>query len=157
MARAALKLDAPRAAVKVTDFGPVTVCVWMLENETLVWPESTVTLAGKVRYGADAAGTDRDTTSPSAGAARDKVTFELAELPPSTAPGVTVKPVSVQPTLTVRASGVVLISSPLVPVMVIGEVPTAAVSVAVSVITVESVDDVGLNDAVTPAGSPETE
>ncbi len=44
---------------------------------------------------------------------------------------------------------------PEVPVMVTVEFPVVAVLLAVSVSTLELVDDAGLNEAVTPLGSPE--
>ena len=43
---------------------------------------------------------------------------------------------------------------PEVPVMVTVATPAVAVLLAVSVRTLELVDDVGLNEAVTPLGSP---
>jgi hypothetical protein len=49
------------------------------------------------------------------------------------------------------------VSVPEVPVMVIVEVPAAAVLLAVSVSTLEVVEDVGLNAAVTPVGNPDAE
>jgi hypothetical protein len=44
---------------------------------------------------------------------------------------------------------------PLVPVMVIVDEPVVAVLLAVNVSVLEVVDDVGLNEAVTPLGSPD--
>lgn len=49
---------------------------------------------------------------------------------------------------------VVAVVLPEVPVMVTVEEPVAAVLLAVSVSVLELVDDVGLNDAVTPLGRP---
>jgi hypothetical protein len=56
----------------------------------------------------------------------------------------------------VRAMVVVAVNVPEVPVMVTVEVPAAAVLLAVSVSTLEVVEDAGLNEAVTPVGSPDT-
>jgi hypothetical protein len=44
---------------------------------------------------------------------------------------------------------------PLVPVMVIVDEPVVAVLLAVNVSVLEVLDDVGLNEAVTPLGSPD--
>ena len=49
----------------------------------------------------------------------------------------------------------VAVRLPDVPVTVTVAVPTVAVLLAVSVRTLEVVDEVGLNDAVTPLGRPE--
>jgi hypothetical protein len=49
---------------------------------------------------------------------------------------------------------VVAVVVPEVPVMVTVDEPTAAVLLAVSVTTLELVDDAGLNEAVTPLGKP---
>jgi hypothetical protein len=57
----------------------------------------------------------------------------------------------------VSAKVVVAVSFPEEPVMVRGYWPRAAVLVAVNVSTLDEVADFGVNDAVTPAGSPETE
>jgi len=57
----------------------------------------------------------------------------------------------------VSAKVVVAVSFPEEPVMVRGYWPRAAVLVAVNVSTLEEVADFGANDAVMPAGSPETE
>ena len=56
--------------------------------------------------------------------------------------------------VTVRAMVVVAVREPEVPVMATVDVPTAAVLLAVSVSTLEPVEEAGLNDAVTPLGSP---
>jgi hypothetical protein len=56
--------------------------------------------------------------------------------------------------LTVRAMVVFAVVLPEVPVMVTVAAPAVAVLLAVSVSTLELVDDDGLNDAVTPLGSP---
>jgi hypothetical protein len=59
--------------------------------------------------------------------------------------------------LTVRAMVVLAVVVPEVPVMVtVTGPPTVAVLLAASVSTLEVVDDVGLNEAVTPLGSPDT-
>jgi hypothetical protein len=55
---------------------------------------------------------------------------------------------------TVRAMVVVAVRFPEVPLMVTVAVPTVAVLLAVSVSTLELVEDVGLNEAVTPLGRP---
>src|ERR1039458_2317789 len=68
--------------------------------------------------------------------------------------GVSVKPGVVE-ALTVRAMVVVAVRLPEVPVMVTVAAPTVAVLLAVSVSTLELVDDVGLNEAVTPLGRPD--
>jgi hypothetical protein len=47
------------------------------------------------------------------------------------------------------------VSVPEVPVIVTVEVPAAAVLLAVSVRTPEVVEDAGLNEAVTPLGTPD--
>ena len=67
--------------------------------------------------------------------------------------GVSVKPGVVEG-LTVSAMVVVAVVLPEVPVMVTVAPPMAAVLLAVNVSTLELVDDVGLNEAVTPLGSP---
>jgi len=56
--------------------------------------------------------------------------------------------------VTVRAMVVFEVVLPEVPVMVTVAAPAVAVLLAVSVSTLEFVDDAGLNDAVTPLGSP---
>ena len=58
------------------------------------------------------------------------------------------------PLATVSAMVVLAVVLPLVPVMVTVEVPAVAVLLAVSVSVLEVVDDVGLNEAVTPLGNP---
>jgi hypothetical protein len=58
------------------------------------------------------------------------------------------------PLLTVREIVVLAVVLPEVPVMVTVDVPAVAVLLAVSVSTLELVDEVGLNDAVTPLGNP---
>ena len=63
----------------------------------------------------------------------------------------------VPPPITVNATVVVAVSVPEVPVMVTVAAPSVAVLVAVSVSTLELVDEAGLNEAVTPLGSPETD
>jgi hypothetical protein len=62
-------------------------------------------------------------------------------------------PVDVE--VTVSATVVVAVSVPEVPVMVTVEVPAVAVLLAVSVRTLDVVEDAGLNEAVTPAGRPD--
>lgn len=57
--------------------------------------------------------------------------------------------------VTVRATVVVEVSEPEVPVIVTVEVPAADVLLAVSVRTLEVVEDAGLNEAVTPVGKPD--
>ena len=59
------------------------------------------------------------------------------------------------PLLTVREIVVLAVVLPEVPVMVTVDVPALAVLLAVSVSTLEAADDVGLNEAVTPLGSPD--
>lgn len=61
--------------------------------------------------------------------------------------------------VTVNVSVAVFVVEPLVPVIVTVAVPTVAVFVAVNVrvLPAEPVTDAGLNEAVTPAGSPLTE
>jgi hypothetical protein len=56
--------------------------------------------------------------------------------------------------VTVSAMVVVSVREPEVPVMVTVDAPTVAVLLAVSVSTLELVDEAGLNEAVTPLGSP---
>jgi hypothetical protein len=56
--------------------------------------------------------------------------------------------------LTVRAMVVVAFVLPLVPVIVTVDEPVVAVLLAVSVSKLELVEDVGLNEAVTPLGRP---
>jgi hypothetical protein len=46
------------------------------------------------------------------------------------------------------------VSEPEVPVMVTVNVPTVAVLLAVSVSTLELLEEAGINEAVTPLGSP---
>jgi len=55
---------------------------------------------------------------------------------------------------TVSMMVVVLVKLPDVPVMITGMVPTAAVLATLNVTVLVVVVPVGLNDAVTPAGSP---
>ena len=57
--------------------------------------------------------------------------------------------------MTVRAIAVVAVREPEVPVMVTVAGPTVAVLLAVSVTTLELVDEAGLKLAVTPVGNPE--
>ena len=59
------------------------------------------------------------------------------------------------PLATVSAMVVLAVVLPLVPVMVIVDEPVVAVLLAVNVSVLEVVDDVGLNEAVTPLGSPD--
>ena len=59
------------------------------------------------------------------------------------------------PPVTVSEMVVLAVRLPEVPVMVTVDVPVAAVLLAVSVSTLEVVDDVGLNEAVTPLGRPD--
>ena len=58
------------------------------------------------------------------------------------------------PLLTVTEIVVLAVVLPEAPVMVTVDVPALAVLLAVSVRTLEVADEVGLNDAVTPLGSP---
>jgi hypothetical protein len=80
-------------------------------------------------------------------------------LEPATTDNVVADGLSVKPPVgevTVSAMVVVTgVSDPEVPVMVIVEVPAAAVLPTVSVSTLEVVEDVGLNEAVTPVGRPD--
>lgn len=70
------------------------------------------------------------------------------------AEGARVKPITGL-VLTVRATVVLAVVLPEVPVMVtVTGPPTVAVLLAVSVRTLELVEDVGLNEAVTPLGTP---
>ena len=69
--------------------------------------------------------------------------------------GVSVKP-GVTEGLTASAIVVVAVVLPEVPVMVTVVAPVAAVLLAVSVSTLALADDTGLNEAVTPLGSPVT-
>lgn len=57
--------------------------------------------------------------------------------------------------VTVSVTVVVAVSAPEVPVIVTVEVPAVAVLLAVSVRTLEDVEDAGLNEAVTPVGNPD--
>ena len=57
---------------------------------------------------------------------------------------------------TERVKEVVAVVVPEVPVTVTVKAPVVAVLLAVSVSTLELVEDAGLNEAVTPLGSPET-
>jgi hypothetical protein len=70
------------------------------------------------------------------------------------AEGASVKPPDELTTASVNV--VVVVMLPEVPVMVIVLVPTVAESLAVRVSELELVEDVGLNEAVTPLGNPET-
>jgi hypothetical protein len=82
------------------------------------------------------------------------VPLEPATTDRAVADGLSVKP----PVGEVTVSAMVVVtgvSVPEVPVMVTVEVPAAAVLLAVSVRTLEVVEDVGLNDAVTPLGNPD--
>lgn len=148
------KLDAFKVAVRVTAWVDGTVCVLMLDTVKTLSPAGTVTVDGNERYAADAAGAASATDTPSAGAGLDSVIVALVALPPSTAAGDTLNPESSQPEVMVSATVVLWLSAPLVPVIVITVVPAAAVSSAVKVRTEESVDDAGLNAAVTPVGRP---
>lgn len=58
---------------------------------------------------------------------------------------------------TVRATVVVAVTEPEVPVIVTVDVPTVAVLPAANVTTLELVDEAGLKVAVTPPGRPEAE
>jgi hypothetical protein len=69
------------------------------------------------------------------------------------ADGVSVKP-DAEGTVSVMVV-VTGVSVPEVPVMVIGYVPATVVAATASVTTLELVDEVGLNEAVTPVGMPE--
>jgi len=68
--------------------------------------------------------------------------------------GVSVKPAP-EP-VTERVKVVVAVVLPEVPVTVTVKAPVVAVLLAVSVSTLELVDEVGLNDAVTPLGRPDS-
>jgi hypothetical protein len=57
--------------------------------------------------------------------------------------------------VTVSVMVVVAVSDPEVPVTVIVYVPAAAVLLAASVSVLDVVEDVGLNEAVTPVGMPD--
>jgi hypothetical protein len=57
---------------------------------------------------------------------------------------------------TERVKEVVAVVVPEVPVTVTVKAPVVAVLLAVSVSTLEVAEDVGLNEAVTPLGSPDT-
>ena len=129
----------------------------MFGTAAVVVPESTVTDEGKDINGAAAWETLRPTTIPSIGAGRDSVTVPDAAVPPTTEAGEILKPVTVQPVLTVSERLVVFVNRPLVPVIVSTELPMVAVSEAVSVSTEVAVDDDGLNEAVTPVGRPPIE
>jgi hypothetical protein len=59
--------------------------------------------------------------------------------------------------ITVRAIAVVFVKLPEVPVMVTVAVPVVAVLLAASVNVLVAVAGLGLNDAVTPLGSPEAD
>jgi len=82
----------------------------------------------------------------------------LVPLAPGATVSVLVEGFSVKPPVgevTVSVMVVVTgVSVPEVPVIVTVEVPAAAVLLAVSVSTLEVVEDVGLNEAVTPLGRP---
>ena len=81
------------------------------------------------------------------------VPLEPATTDNAVADGLSVKPPVGE--VTVSAIVVVAVRVPEVPVIVTVEVPAAAVLLAVSVRTLEVVEDVGLNDAVTPLGKPD--
>ena len=57
--------------------------------------------------------------------------------------------------VTVRVTEVVAVRVPELPVMVTVDVPAVAALLAVNVSTLELVEDVGLNEAVTPLGRPD--
>jgi len=147
-------LEAFKVAVRVTAWVDGTVYVLMLDTVKTVCPAGTVTVDGSETYAADAAGTARATDTPSVGAGLDSVIVALVALPPSTAAGDTLNPESSQPEVMVSITVVLWLSAPLVPAMVTTDVPVAAVSLAVKVRTDESVEDAGLNEAVTPDGRP---
>jgi hypothetical protein len=83
------------------------------------------------------------------------VPLELSAIEIVEAEGVSVKPPVGEVTVSVKVA-VTGVSAPEVPVTVIVEVPAAAELPTARVRTLEVVDDVGLNAAVTPLGSPDT-
>jgi hypothetical protein len=68
--------------------------------------------------------------------------------------GESVKPGVTSPPVTVRVMGVLAVVLPEAPVMVTVLVPAVAALLAISVSTLEVADEAGLNEAVTPLGSP---
>jgi hypothetical protein len=71
------------------------------------------------------------------------------------AEGFSVKLPEPVPAATVSVKVVVAVVDPEVPVTVMVDAPVVAVLLAVSVSTLEVVEDAGLNEAVTPLGKPD--
>ena len=123
----------------------------------LVAPAGTVTLEGTL---AAPLLLESVTCAPPAGAAPLNVTVPVEDCkPPITLVGFSVSEETVGRGggTTVRVMVVVRVKVPDVPVMVAVTVPTVAALLAASVIVLVVVAGLGLNDALTPLGRPETD
>ena len=123
---------------------------------TLVAPAGTITLDGTL---AAPLLLESATCAPPAGAGPLSVTVPVEDVPPTTLVGFRVSEATVGSggAVTVRVIAVVCVNAPDVPVMVTVTVPMVAALLAVSVIVLVVVAGLGLNDAVTPLGSPDAD
>jgi hypothetical protein len=122
----------------------------------LVAPAGTITLEGTL---AAPLLLESATCAPPAGAGPLSVTVPVEDVPPITLVGFRVSEETVGRGggVRVRVMVVVCVKVPDVPVMVVVTVPMVAALLAASVIVLVVVAGLGLNDAVTPLGSPDTD
>jgi len=124
---------------------------------TLVAPAGTVTLEGTL---ATLLSLDSAICAPPVGAGPLSVTVPVEDCrPPTTLVGLSVREETVGRGggVTVRVIAVVCVKAPDVPVMVAVTVPVVAALLAVSVTVLVAVAGLGLNDALTPLGSPDVD
>jgi hypothetical protein len=122
----------------------------------LVAPAGTITVEGTL---AAPLLLESVTCAPPAGAGPLSVTVPVEDIPPITLAGLSVSEETVGRGggVTLRIMVVVCVKVPDVPVMVAVTVPMVAALLAASVIVLVAVAGLGLNDAVTPLGRPETD
>jgi hypothetical protein len=122
----------------------------------LVAPAGTITLEGTL---AAPLLLESATCAPPAGAGPLSVTVPVEDVPPITLVGFRVSEETVGRGggVRVRVMVVVCVKVPDVPVMVVVTVPMVAALLAASVIVLVVVAGLGLNDAVTPLGSPDAD
>ena len=122
----------------------------------LVAPAGTITLEGTL---AAPLLLESATCAPPAGAGPLSVTVPVEDVPPITLVGFRVSEETVGRGggVTVRIIVIVCVKAPDVPVMVAVTVPVVAALLAVSVTVLVAVAGLGLNDALTPLGSPDVD
>jgi hypothetical protein len=122
----------------------------------LVAPAGTITVEGTL---AAPLLLESVTCAPPAGAGPLSVTVPVEDVPPITLVGFRVSEETVGRGggVRVRVMVVECVKVPDVPVMVVVTVPMVAALLAASVIVLVVVAGLGLNDAVTPLGSPDTD